>query len=322
MKQFLLILFVFIAANGKASESYIMMPYELIYDSLDESLPKNQVVYLFDLSTLDPLLRDAELIYSIDNGQNLQYDFSQGDTLKVVTTPGTHYFQLYAGDKYMEVAFETHKIEERHRRLYRIHFTRTYKMDVMRKPVIYLYPQETTEISVKVNPAGTFTFTYPPIEKGWNFTCDPDGTIKDGKDEFRYLFWESEQDISAELIDRKSGIILPGSEAVRYLENQLQQFGLNSVERTDFISYWGPILQTKSNLYIYLLFNEVCDAFASLEIAPKPTQIQRFYVIWAAVPDDYNPSLEPQEVPKMQRDGFTVLEWGGAEVQASKVLLE
>ena len=81
-------------------------------------------------------------------------------------------------------------------------------------------------------------------------------------------------------------------------------------------------MQTKTNLYIYLLFNEVCNDLASLTISPEPAEIARFYVLWTEVPEDYNPVLEPQQVPTMKREGFTVLEWGGIEVEAERILNE
>jgi hypothetical protein len=285
-------------------------------------LQKDQAVFLFDVSQANQYYRDRELIYSIDNGENLSYDYSKGDTLEIVTQPGKHSFQFYAGSYYNETPIASFKIEEQHRQMYKINFTRSEQIMHVRKPVIYLYPEEKTNISINVNPTGDLTFTYPALEGTWNITGNPDGTIQQGTDELRYLFWESNQVLSSDIIRRDEGAIVSGAEAVTYLEKQMQKFGMTSEERADFITYWGPVLQTKSNLYIYLLFDEACDAFASLEISPKPTQIGRFYIIWAAVPDDYNPSLEPQEVPKLQRDGFTVLEWGGTEVNASQILFE
>jgi len=42
------------------------------------------------------------------------------------------------------------------------------------KPVIYLYPQKTTDISVKLYPAGGFTVTEPDYGTGWNVTANPE----------------------------------------------------------------------------------------------------------------------------------------------------
>ena len=43
-----------------------------------------------------------------------------------------------------------------------------------KKPVIYLYPEKTTEVDVKVNLDGTFTTTYPKYNDGWNVVAEPD----------------------------------------------------------------------------------------------------------------------------------------------------
>lgn len=63
------------------------------------------------------------------------------------------------------------------------------------KPVIYLYPEEETEVSVQVNftEGGELTCTYPEYGNGWEVTALPDGTIydKDGN-EYYCLYWEGE----------------------------------------------------------------------------------------------------------------------------------
>ena len=55
---------------------------------------------------------------------------------------------------------------------------------VPEKPVIYLYPETPTEVSVKLTIDGELTCTYPAYDKGWdNVTAHPDGTLvfPDGK---------------------------------------------------------------------------------------------------------------------------------------------
>lgn len=56
----------------------------------------------------------------------------------------------------------------------------------------------------------------------------------------------------------------------------MSDIGTIKVEKSNPITYWGPTLQTKTNLYIYLLLDEVCDAFALLKINPEPTHNSRF----------------------------------------------
>ena len=61
------------------------------------------------------------------------------------------------------------------------------------KPVIYLYPEQKTAVSVSLDYAGTLTATYPAYENGWHVTAEPDGTLYDeAGNEYSYLFWEGE----------------------------------------------------------------------------------------------------------------------------------
>ena len=45
------------------------------------------------------------------------------------------------------------------------------------KPVIYLYPETTMEVSVELDFDGTLTTTYPAYRDGWTVTAFPDGTL-------------------------------------------------------------------------------------------------------------------------------------------------
>ncbi|MBQ8827031.1 MAG: hypothetical protein IJ007_08060, partial [Oscillospiraceae bacterium] len=68
---------------------------------------------------------------------------------------------------------------------YSYHFYGDYE-----KPVIYLYPEKETEVSVKVNlKDGELTCTYPDHGDGWNVTAYPDGTLINSADgrEYSYL---------------------------------------------------------------------------------------------------------------------------------------
>lgn len=43
------------------------------------------------------------------------------------------------------------------------------------KPVIYLYPTEETEVTVKLDYAGEFICTYPEYDGEWKVNAFPDG---------------------------------------------------------------------------------------------------------------------------------------------------
>ena len=65
------------------------------------------------------------------------------------------------------------------------------------KPVIYLYPEAETEVTVRLEYKGRLTCTYPaPDPDGtWHVTARPNGTLTDRQGrEYNYLFWERASD--------------------------------------------------------------------------------------------------------------------------------
>lgn len=64
---------------------------------------------------------------------------------------------------------------------------------VAEKPVIYLYPEEETEVRVELElSGGELTCTYPEYSNGWEVTARPDGTLTDAEGrEYNYLYWEA-----------------------------------------------------------------------------------------------------------------------------------
>lgn len=178
----------------------------------------------------------------------------------------------------------------------------------MDKPVIYLYPEKETECSVKVNFDGKLTCTYPEHgEYGWqNFKAYPDGTLifDDGK-EYYCLYWEG---ICAMTPDFSEGFCIKGSETAAFLENILSEIGLSAREANEFIIYWLPLLQKNEYNLISFQDKEYTDV-AELEIEPAPDSVLRVYM--SVKPLDAPIEIAPQKFDGFERQGFTVVEWGG-----------
>ena len=182
----------------------------------------------------------------------------------------------------------------------------------MYKPVIYLYPEKETKVSVKVNIDGKLTCTYPEHgEGGWqNFTAKPDGTLisPDGK-EYYCLYWEG---VSAMTPDFSRGFCVKGEDTAAFLADILPQIGLSAREANEFIIYWLPILQ--ENEYNLISFqNEAYTSAAELEITPTPDSILRVFM--AVKPLDAPVEIAPQEFEGFRRSGFTAVEWGGGIIE-------
>lgn len=60
------------------------------------------------------------------------------------------------------------------------------------KPVIYLYPEISQDISVQIDTSRKAFISLPEYGSGWQVHADPDGTLRDTKSGkiYPYLFWE------------------------------------------------------------------------------------------------------------------------------------
>ncbi len=147
----------------------------------------------------------------------------------------------------------------------------------MSKPVIYLYPQKTTEYNIKLDYKGQLTFTYPVYEDGWNVIAEPTGVLKDIKTnkELNYLFWEGMSDGAFAI---EEGYIVEKYDVIPFLEEKLEILGLNSREAEDFITFWGPrMIENDFNLVRFLSEEEI-NQFAKLRVTPEvDSEIRVFY---------------------------------------------
>ena len=82
------------------------------------------------------------------------------------------------------------------------------------KPVLYLYPETTTEVSVKLDYQGTLTTTYPAYNNGWVVTAEPDGTLTSDGREYSYLFWEG---VDTAAYDFSQGFCVAGDDTAAFL---------------------------------------------------------------------------------------------------------
>lgn len=178
------------------------------------------------------------------------------------------------------------------------------------KPVIYLYPEEETAVTVKLDYDGTLTTTYPTYNDGWTVTAQPDGTLTDPETGRSYycLFWEGVSDTE---YDFSTGFVVPGEDTEAFLEDALARLGLTEREANEFIIYWLPRME--NNPYNLISFqSEAYTDHAALEITPAPDSLLRVFMAWK--PLEQPVEIEPQILPAFTREGFTVVEWGGAEV--------
>lgn len=183
---------------------------------------------------------------------------------------------------------------------------------LLEKPVIYLYPAERKEITVKLNYDGNLKHTYPAYsENGWKVTVEPNGVLWDeeGK-EYYALFWEG---TPKSQLDVKDGFIIPGNETVTFLEEKLAYLGLNRREANEFIMYWLPRLETNPYNLIHFAGSDY-ERLAELQITPQPETIIRVMMLTQPLQFKIDFPLQDISALKKVRKGYTVVEWGGSIV--------
>ena len=182
----------------------------------------------------------------------------------------------------------------------------------MAKPVIYLYPTTETVISVKLSlHTSKLSTTYPYYDDGWNVLAKPDGSLVNLSDgtNHSYLFWDSYDDRTH--YDFSNGFCVSGSQTEAFLKDKLTYLGLSESEMNDFIVYWLPKMEHNDYNLISFQKDAYTDA-AELNISPKPDSILRVFM--AYIPLESEIEIAPQKLDRFNRIGYSVVEWGGAEI--------
>ena len=178
------------------------------------------------------------------------------------------------------------------------------------KPVIYLYPETETQVTVRLDYSGQLTCTYPAYNNGWQVTAAPDGTLTDKNGQtYNYLYWEGE---GTEVYDLSEGFCVAGADTAAFLEDALARLGLTRREANEFIVYWLPMME--DNAYNLITFQqEAYTEAAKLTVTPEPDSVLRVFMAWK--PLEKPVDIPAQTLPAFERRGFTVVEWGGTQIQ-------
>ena len=315
MKTLIITFVLFLSFTGLANDHIEKMyTYYVTYDEEPGlSTTETKVLISCGFSSDDPS-EVSNLRYGL-NGSDLEAPLTEGNQLIITPAAGKYVFQFYYSSRFREIETDSIKVETGLVTHIHLYFQEVYDNNIrLKKPVIYLYPETATSVSVNLNTKG-LAFTYPLLNDGWKVVAQPDGTLSCGGKNYPYLFWDADQHIQNPFeTNMFEGFVVEGKNAVAFLEEQLTQIGFNDRERTDFITFWGPQLAANDFNNITFVFNEACDVYGTLDISPKPQHVNRVYMIWGKADGRVAEGITPQELPALDRSGFDVMEWGGMEV--------
>lgn len=181
---------------------------------------------------------------------------------------------------------------------------------VLKKPVIYVYPEKAMDVSVSINiKEGKFTVVYPKFNEGdnsWKIRANPNGDIEINNRKYPYLFYECDSYFNQET---NEGFIVDDKTASDFLEEKLKFLGLNDKEMTDFITFWLPVL-LKNKLSICTFQSQEFFDHIPLNVSPKPDTLIRIFLTIKKI--DSPIEIKEQKLQHHERKGFTVVEWGGS----------
>lgn len=193
------------------------------------------------------------------------------------------------------------------------------------KPIIYLYPEEEKDVHVSLELKNSeMLYMWPNANQAenniynWDVTADKNGKIQDENgNEYSYLFWEATGYADDNF---EKGFCVKGSETGEFLREKLAEIGLTPEEYNEFIVYWLPKMQ--NNEYNIIRFegldaNDEYNSNFVLNVTDEngieADSMLRVMMVWEAS-DSYK-EIEPQEFETFERNGFTVVEWGGTEIK-------
>jgi hypothetical protein len=179
------------------------------------------------------------------------------------------------------------------------------------KPVIYLYPESTQNVDVKVSPGKGISLSDPEYKNGWEVFAEPSGrltNVLDGK-KYPYLFWEGQGNMDYKTPQR--GFVVSVDELNEFFDDKLAQLGLIDQEIKDFKDFWISKMKEDKKPYYFVTFlsQQFIDALAPLEVEPRPDVVIRILMDYEGL-DEYK-QVPELEFSKKERFGFSVVEWGG-----------
>ncbi len=199
------------------------------------------------------------------------------------------------------------------------------------KPNIYLYPEESTEVSVRLDfpRGGGVTVSDPPYDDGWTVTVEPDGWIDTGlgyvvvpageaggeeiifdAPRYSYLFYEAE---TPDFWQRERGWLTTADVIGDFFAYVLREYGFRGREVDDFLEYWMPLLSGSLYYAVYPQTGVEIAPVVELRVEPEPTSVLRLFLLIEELDEttataDWH--LPEPEIPTFEREGFAIVEWG------------
>ncbi|MFA5157678.1 MAG: hypothetical protein WC451_00600 [Patescibacteria group bacterium] len=236
---------------------------------------------IYTVDAASPLANFAYAVYKMDEmGSKVTQAAMMADLGVLVLQDGYDNWTIYMNDKYAPAV-------------------------ECGKPVIYLYPEKNTEVSVKVG--ADIRISEPAYNGGWKVSASPSGKLTLGGQIYDSLYWEGTGWGKYPAVT--SGTVVETFRVAEVITNQLKYMGLNNKEIADFKEFWLPKMPASPFVRLTWFGTEEMDELAPIAVSPKPDSSIRVFLDFQGL--DSKETITSQILPKYQRVGFTLVEWGG-----------
>jgi len=300
-----------------AEKTQFFQFYKIISDTVDITVPDGKCLITGTIYRDQTTINEAEIIS--EKGK-LANSNKLGKFKILVDTSNKHL--TIRKNSYDNAYVENYKFKNKHKIIMDIFLPMPIEEEeiMVFKPIIYAYNKTPFHFSLKFDTKSENIFTYPKYEDNWTMTTTQNGMLKSNNNkEYPYLFWEGNLN---DLTFKDDNNALKGNpvkkeNVVNFLEKSLLNLGLNAIEQTDFITFWAPRMIQHDEVYVQFLIDEDYDVISTMEITPKPDNLRRIYLIFTAIENiPTNIELQQQnfDFAPLDRSGFTIIEWGGSEI--------
>lgn len=289
-------------------EEYLDDTVEIIKECFEEG---NYTAHFFEKNSL---LLVEDFTYGVVVHKQEPKDLCVNGNVLTVHFDMDYAGSVAGGDAYLHfITVPKKQLENVNRIEIDINSTNTSDPGMAYKPIIYLYPEEDTNVEVKLGNKENVTVSYPKYIDGWNVLAKPDGTLKDlsTNRELYALYYENKNLISFDITNE--GFVVKGEDTAEFLEEKLSLLGLTEREAEEFIIYWLPQLEANKYNYIRFSSNEEINKNMPLEITPMPDTVIRVLMTFKGLEKPID--VKEQMINTPTRNGFTVVEWGGTEIK-------
>lgn len=177
----------------------------------------------------------------------------------------------------------------------------------IKKPILYLYPENNETIEIKLEKDYLIETSYPKYDNGWIVEASPEGNLKMNNKNYYALYWDEE---NVHTTNFKKGFYVEKENAIEFLEEKLNIIGLNEREANEFIMFWLPVLEDNKKSIVYFELTEERNQNNKLIINPEPASLLR--VVFHVKKFQIKPKkIKEQRLTTFERKGFAAVEWGG-----------